>query len=506
MIAQAFNDLWNGFVVALQFENLMWSVFGVVVGNLVGVLPGLGAFTAMGLLLPLTYTLSPVAAILMLAGIFYGSMYGGAIGAILLNLPIHPSHAVTCLDGYPMTRQGKGGAALGICMISSFFAATVGILLMIFAAPFVAGMALKFGPTEMFGIMLFGLLAGGSMASGHSLKGVAMTAFGLLLGTMGTDINSGALRYSFDITDLADGVHLIPVALGIWGLAEFLRTVNKMGTGHVMGKIGWRETFPTWAQLKQAFLPMVRGTFIGSLFGCMPGTNQITVAFAAYAVEEKVSRTPERFGKGALEGVASPEAAQHSKTQVDFIPTMCLGIPGDPLMALILGALIIHGIAPGPQLMSQHPDMFWGLIASFWIGNVLLVVLNMPLIGVWIKMLQIPYRLLLPAAMFFIALGVYADHNSTFALWETLAFGLIGGLFLLLDFPPAPILLGMVMGPLIEENFRRFMAMSEGNILVVFERPISLVFMVLCISLVSLQTFFWIRKQLRDRASRVLRN
>jgi TctA family transporter len=497
---QAFIDLWHGFGVAFQFKNLMWSIFGVVIGNLVGVLPGLGAFTAMALLLPLTFTMQPVAAILMLSGIFYGSMYGGAIGAILMNLPIHASHAVTCLNGYPMTQQGKGGVALGICMISSFFAATFGIILMIFASPAIAELALKFGPAEMFGIMLFGLLAGGSMSSGHPLKGVAMMVFGLVLGVVGTDVNSGVIRYSFGIPELDEGVSLIAVALGVWGLAQFLRSVNKVETIATTGKVGWKDTFPSWAELRQAFMPMVRGTMVGSLFGCMPGTNQVTAAFLAYAVEEKVSKTPERFGHGALEGVAGPEAAQHAKTQVDFIPTMTLGIPGDPLMALILGALVIQGIAPGPQLITEHPDIFWGLIASFWIGNFLLLILNMPLIGVWVKLLQIPYRLLFPSAMFFIAVGVYAVNNNIFDLWETLAFGLIGGLFAVLEFPPAPILLGMVLGPLIEENFRRAMLLSRGSIWVLFQRPISAVFIVMCILLVALQLYFWARKNLRKRA------
>ncbi|HXC39800.1 MAG TPA: tripartite tricarboxylate transporter permease [Burkholderiales bacterium] len=500
MIAQAFVDLWHGFGVSFELNNLLWTIFGVVIGNLVGVLPGLGAFTAMALLLPLTFTMKPVAAILMLSGIFYGSMYGGAISAILMNLPIHASHAVTCLNGYPMTKKGRGGAALGICMISSFVAATFGIILMVFASPAIAELALKFGPAEMFGIMLFGLLAGGSMSSGHPLKGVAMTVFGLLLGVVGTDVNSGVIRYSFGITELTDGVSLIAVALGIWGLAEFLRSVNKVQLLSTGAKVGWKDTWPNKKELKESFWPMIRGTLVGSLFGCMPGTNQVTAAFLAYAVEEKVASHPEEFGHGAVAGVASPEAAQHSKTQVDFIPTMSLGIPGDPLMALILGALMIQGIAPGPQLITEHADIFWGLVASFWTGNLLLLIMNMPLVGLWIKLLEIPYRLLFPSAMFFIAIGVYAVNNSIFDLWETLAFGLLGGLFAVLEFPPAPILLGMVLGPLIEENFRRAMLLSRGDMLVLFQRPISAVFMVMCILLVVLQIFFWIRKLMRARA------
>jgi putative tricarboxylic transport membrane protein len=493
MVEQALIDLWHGFGVAFEPHNLIWSVVGVVVGNLVGVLPGLGAFTAMALLLPLTFTMQPVAAILMLSGIFYGSMYGGAIGAILLNLPINASHAVTCLDGFPMTQQGKGGSALGICMISSFFAATFGVVLMIFASTAISNLALKFGPAEMFGIMLFGLLAGGSTSAGSPLKGMAMTMFGLLIGVVGTDANTNTQRFTMGIPELSDGISLIAVALGVWGIAQFLRSVNKVHSTKT--KVGWRDTFPSPAELKQSFLPMVRGTLVGTLFGCMPGTNQVTAAFLAYSVEQKVSKNPERFGLGALEGVAAPEAAQHAKTQVDFIPTMSLGIPGDPVMSLILGALMIQGITPGPQLISEHADIFWGLIASFWIGNLLLLVLNMPLIGLWIKLLQIPYRLLFPSAMFFIAVGVYSVNNSTFDLWETFAFGLIGGLFSILKFPPAPLLLGMVLGPFIEENFRRAMLLFRGDLLRFTQRPISAVFMALCALLIVLQIFFWLRRR-----------
>jgi putative tricarboxylic transport membrane protein len=500
MIEQAVSGLWHGIGVALEIHNLMWTVIGVVIGNLVGVLPGLGAFTAMALLLPLTFTMHPVPAILMLSGIFYGSMYGGAIGAILMNLPIHPSHAVTCINGYAMTRQGRGSVALGICMISSFVAASFGIVLMIFASPAIADVALQFGPAEMFGIMLLGLLAGGSLSSSSALKGMAMTVFGLLLGTVGIDMHSGAPRYTFGIPELLNGMSLIPVALGLWGLAEFLRNVNKVQTLGSVVKISWRDTFPSWVELKQAFPSMLRGTLVGTVLGCMPGTNQVTAAFLAYAAEEKVSKTPERFGLGAIEGIAAPEAAQHSKTQVDFVPTMTLGIPGDPIMALILGALIIQGIEPGPRLIVDHADIFWGLVGSFWIGNLLLLILNMPLIGVWIRLLRIPYRLLSSAAMFFIAIGVYSVNNDIFFIWQTLAFGLIGCLLTFLDFPPAPILLGMVLGPLIEENFRSAMLLSRGNFWALFERPISAVFLVLCMLLVVAQIFFWLRKRSSENA------
>lgn len=476
---QSLHDLWFGFGVAFQGTNLMWSFFGVLVGNLIGVLPGMGALSAISILLPLTYAMHPVPAILMLAGIFYGSQYGGAIGAILLNLPSHPPHAVTCLDGYPMTRAGKGGTALGITMIASFFAASVGILVMIFASPLLVAVAFKFGPTEIFSIMLLGLLAGSTMSRGSPLKGVAMTLFGLLCGVVGTDVNSGSFRFSFGIPELSDGLELVAIAMGLFGVADFLLNVNRMTVISANTTLRMRDMRPSLAELKEAFWPMVRGTMVGTVFGAMPGTGPTITTFIAYALERKVSKTPEKFGTGMIAGVASPEASSHSKTQVDFIPTMSLGIPGDAVMALILGALMIQGIAPGPQLITEHPDIFWGLIASFWIGNVLLIILNVPMIGVWVKMLQVPYRYLFPSAMFFIAVGVFSTQNSLFQIWEVLAFGVIGALLITLEFSVAPIMLGFVLGPMVEENFRRAMLLSRGDVGVFVQRPISAAFIAL---------------------------
>ncbi|MBV8617260.1 MAG: tripartite tricarboxylate transporter permease [Curvibacter sp.] len=481
---QSLNDLWFGFGVALQGNNLMWSLFGVLIGNLIGVLPGMGALSAISILLPLTYAMHPVPAILMLAGIFYGSQYGGAIGAILLNLPSHPPHAVTCLDGYPMTRAGKGGTALGITMICSFFAASVGIIVMIFASPLLTAIAFKFGPAEIFSIMLLGLLAGSTMSRGSPLKGVAMTLFGLLCGTVGTDVNSGAMRFNFGIPELSDGLELVALAMGLFGLADFILNVNHMKIISANTKLRIRDMRPSWAEMKEAFWPMVRGTGVGTLFGAMPGTGPTITTFVAYALERKVSKTPEAFGTGMIAGVAAPEASAHSKTQVDFIPTMSLGIPGDAVMALIMGALVIQGIQPGPQLISEHPDIFWGLIASFWVGNVILMVLNVPLIGVWVKMLQVPYRYLFPSAMFFIAVGVFSTQNSLFQIWEVLVFGLLGAFLMSLDFSVAPILLGFVLGPMVEENFRRALLLSRGDMMVFLQRPISATFVVISAALV----------------------
>lgn len=496
---QTLMDLSAGFGVALEPHNLMWCFVGVLVGNLIGVLPGMGALSAISMLLPLTYTMHPVPAIMMLAGIFYGSQYGGAIGAILLNMPCHPPHAVTCLDGYPLTKQGKGGTALGITMIASFFAASVGIIVMIFASPLLVKAAFKFGPAEIFSIMLLGLLAGATMSRGSPIKGVAMTVVGLLIGIVGTDVNSGTMRFTFGLTELSDKVELVALALGLFGVTEFFRNVNRMQVVGNAGKVRFRDMRPSKAELKQSFFPMVRGTLIGTLFGAIPGTGPTITTFIAYAFERKISKTPERFGHGALEGVASPEAASHSKTQVDFIPTMSLGIPGDAVMALILGALLIQGIQPGPQLISEHADLFWGLIASFWIGNVLLMIINVPLIGVWVKLLQVPYRYLYPAALFFIAVGVYSTNNSLFEVGEVLFFGIAGAIFVALDYHVAPILLGYVLGPMVEENFRRALLLSRGDLTVFVSHPISAGFIAICVLLIAGQVFFAVQASRKNK-------
>ena len=491
---QTLMDLWYGFNIALTPSNFMWSVFGVLIGNLIGVLPGMGALTTISMLLPLTYVIAPVPAILMLAGIFYGSQYGGAIGAILLNLPSHPPHAVTCLDGYPMTLQGRGGAALGITMMSSFFAATVGITVMIFLSPLLVSIAFKFGPSEICSIMLLGLLAGATMSRGSPLKGVAMTLFGLICGLVGTDVISGTMRYTFALPDLADGVELGALSMGLFGIADFLVHVNRTKAKASNAKVRMRDMRPTRKEIKQAFWPMVRGTVVGTLFGAMPGTGPTITTFIAYAIERKIAKDPSRFGKGAIEGVAAPEAASHSKTQVDFIPTMSLGIPGDAVMALILGALIIKGVQPGPQLITEHPDIFWGLIASFWIGNVLLVLLNVPMIGVWVRMLRVPYKYLYPAAIFFICVGVYSTKSSLFDVGEVAVFGILGAVFLSLDFPVSPIVLGFVLGPMLEENFRRAMLLSHGDLKVFVQHPISASFIGVCVLLVVAQAVAHARK------------
>jgi putative tricarboxylic transport membrane protein len=498
LITTALSDLWTGFGVALEPHNLWWCFVGVLVGNMVGVLPGMGPLATISILLPLTFGMKPVGAILMLAGVMYGAQYGGAICSILLNLPCHPPHAVTCLDGFPMTKQGRGGVALGLTVIASFIGASWGITEMIFLSPLLVRAALQFGPAEVCSLMLLGLLAGSTLARGSPLKGVAMTVLGLFLGSVGTDLETGSERYTFGMTELDDGIELIALALGLFGIAEFMNSVNQIAPINTRyTNVRLKDMRPTKAELKRATGPMFLGTITGSLCALIPGTGPTIASFVAYAGIKKFARffriDPEKFGTGLIEGVVCPEAATHSSVQGDFIPTMSLGIPGDAVMALLLGALMIQGIVPGPQLISQHPDIFWGLVASFWIGNIMLVLLNVPLIGLWVKMLAIPYKYLYPSAMFFVCIGVYAANNDFFQVGEVVVIGAFGYVLLRLGFHPAPILLGFVLGPRFEENFRRAMLIARGDFSVFVTRPISAVFVGLCVLLVGTQLYVRMR-------------
>ena len=502
VISTSLTDLWYGFGVAFQWQNIVYCFLGVFIGNMVGVLPGMGPLATISILLPLTFGMKPVAAILMIAGVYYGAQYGGAICSILLNLPCHPPHAVTCLDGFPLTQQGKGGTALGITVIASFVGASWGITEMIFLSPLLVKAALQFGPAEVCSLMLLGLLAGSTLARGSPVKGVAMTVVGLLIGIVGSDIETGSPRFTFGLPQLDDGIEIVALALGLFGIAEFMTSVNKISDVNTKySNVRLRDMRPSRADLKKAFFPMWRGTIIGSLCALIPGTGPTIASFVSYATEKKISRTPERFGHGAIEGVACPEASTHSSVQGDFIPTMSLGIPGDAVMALLLGALIIQGIVPGPQLISEHPDIFWGLIASFWIGNILLVVLNVPMIGLWVKLLMIPYKYLFPSAMFFVCIGVYSTNNDMFQVGEVLLLGIAGYMLNLLGYHPAPVLLGFVLGPRFEENFRRALLISRGDMLVFIERPISAVFVAACVLLIGGQIYVRLRKPKADGQS-----
>jgi len=499
VITTAITDLAHGFQVIIYDPttwthlsiNLLWCFIGVLIGNMVGVLPGMGPLATISILLPLTFGMKPVGAIVMLGAVMYGAQYGGAICSILLNLPCHPPHAVTCLDGFPMTKQGRGGVALGVTVMASFVGASWGITEMIFLSPLLVRVALQFGPAEICSLMLLGLLAGSTLARGSPLKGVAMTVLGLMLGIVGSDIETGAERFTFGLTELDDGIELIALALGLFGIAEFMNSVNQQAEINTMyTNVRLRDMRPTKEDIKRSFFPMLRGTIVGSLCALIPGTGPTIASFVAYATEKKVSRHADKFGTGMIEGVVAPETSTHSSVQGDFIPTMSLGIPGDAVMALLLGALMIQGIVPGPQLISQHPDVFWGLVASFWIGNIMLVLLNVPLIGIWVKLLTIPYRFLYPSAMFFVCIGVYAANNDMFQVGEVLVIGILGYILLRLGFHPAPILLGFVLGPRFEENFRRAMLISRGDITVFLQRPISAVFISLCVILIGGQIYF----------------
>lgn len=476
-----FHNLIAGFGVAFQLDNLLWAVFGVVVGNLVGVLPGMGVMASLSILLPLTYSMTPTAALIMLAGIFYGSQYGGGITSVMLNLPGTAAHAVTCLEGHPMAKKGRAGAALFMLLLGSFFGATCGILLMVFLSPLLSSIAFKFGPAEYFSMMLLGLIAGSTLANGSALKSIAMVLLGVVLGLIGIDVNTGTMRFTFGFIELANGLSIVILAMSFFGLADFLKNINNSALASPITKIkvDSKSIRPKKGDIKKVRGALFRGTSIGSLLGVLPGTGSVIASFIAYATEKRISKNSHEFGKGAVEGLASPEAATSSAAQTSFIPTLTLGIPGDPVMAIMLGALIIHGIQPGPALITEHADIFWGLIASFWIGNLLLLVINYPLIGFWVKLISLPFKYLYPTALFFICVGVYSTNSSFFDVGLVIFIGFVGYLLLVLDFEAAPLLLGFILGPMMEEYFRRSLIISDGDLSFFIEKPISLVFLVL---------------------------
>lgn len=493
------NGLLLGLEAALHPTTLLYCFIGVFLGTLIGVLPGIGALATISLLLPITYHIPPTAAIVMLAGVYYGAQYGGSTASILLNLPGTPSSAVACLDGYPMAKQGRAGVALFMTTIASFVGSMLGILALVLFSPAIAELGLKFGPAEYFSMMLLGLIAASTLASGSPAKGLSMVVLGLLLGTVGTDVNTGMARFSFDVPELTDGINLVALAMGLFGIAEVISSINQVRESEVKEKITMRNMMPTRQDVKDSIVPMLRGTAIGSFFGALPGTGASIASFMSYAVEKKVSRTPERFGNGAIEGVTAPESANNAASQTAFVPTLSLGIPGDAVMALMLGALIIHGIQPGPLLMSQQPDLFWGLIVSFGIGNIMLMILNLPLIGVWVAILRIPYRVLFPAILVFISLGTYSVNNNTFDIYMVAFIGAIGYALAVLRFEVAPLLLGFVLGPLMEENLRRALLLSRGDLMTFIDRPISAGFLIFGLSIAAWSSLQALRAFLRER-------
>ncbi len=478
------SNLALGFATALSLANLAYAFAGVVIGTLIGVLPGIGPIATLAMLLPTTYALEPTSALIMLAGIYYGAQYGGSTTAILVNLPGESSSVVTCIDGYQMARRGRAGAALATAALGSFFAGTVGTLILAALAAPMVELAFKFGPAEYFSLMVLGLIGAVVLASGSLVKAIAMILLGLLLGLVGTDVNSGVARFSFDIPELADGIGFVSVAMGVFGFAEIIANLEHKGARQVFtDKVG--KLLPTFAEFKEAVPAVLRGTGLGSVLGVLPGGGALLASFAAYTVEKKITRNPKiPFGQGNIRGVAAPESANNAGAQTSFIPMLTLGIPPNAVMALMVGAMTIHNIQPGPQVMASNPSLFWGLIASMWIGNLMLVILNLPLIGIWVQLLKVPYRLLYPAILVFCCIGVYSINNNSFDVTMTAAFGVLGYVFYKLRCEPAPLILGFILGPMMEENLRRAMLLSRGDPTVFFTRPLSLVLLLMAAALV----------------------
>jgi TctA family transporter len=469
-----FGDLALGFQAALQPENLLYAFIGVALGTAVGVLPGIGPTATIALLLPITFTLEPLSSLIMLAGIYYGAQYGGSTTAILINLPGESSAAVTAIDGHEMALKGRAGAALATAALGSFFAGTVATLLLALFAPPLARAALQFGPAEYFSLVVLGLIASIALARGSTLKALAMIFLGLLLGTVGEDLYSGVPRFTFGVRDLYSGIDFVSLAVGLFGVAEILRNLESERTRKVIVK-AVSGLWPTREDFRRMAAPIVRGTAIGSLLGVLPGGGHILASFSAYSVEKRLSKRKSEFGHGAIEGVAAPESANNAAAQTSFIPLLTLGLPAHPVMALLVGAFIIQGIVPGPNVINQRPELFWGLIASMWVGNLFLVLLNLPLIGLWVKMLTIPYRVLFPAIIAFAAVGTFSLNQNPWDVFMIAVFGIVGYLLVKFGAEPAPLLLGFVLGPLLESNMRRALIISRGDPIIFVERPISAV-------------------------------
>ena len=475
------GGLYNGFAVALQPFNLLACFIGVFVGTLVGVLPGIGPVSAMALLLPITLNSTPEAGIIMMAGIYYGSMYGGSTTSILVNIPGEAASVVTCLDGHEMAKRGRAGPALGIAALASFFAGTVSIVALMIVAPTLARVAVAFGPAEYFSLMVLGLTVLAFLTQGSIAKAMLMACFGVVLGIVGIDQITAMPRLTFERLELLDGIGLIPVVMGLFGVAEILSNLERSIQREVVdSRIG--SLMPNKDDLKRSTMPMLRGTVLGFFLGILPGGGAVIASFASYAMEKKISDTPERFGQGAIEGVAGPEAANNSAAGGAFIPLMTLGIPPNVVMALLLGAFIIHGLQPGPLMMTQNPGIFWGIVASMYIGNIMLLVLNMPLIGIWVQVLKVPYKLLFPLILMFCIVGVFSSGSAVFDVFVMTVFGVLGYLMRKFGYESAPLVLAFVLGPLLENNLRKSLILSRGDFWIFLERPISLA----CLTLAAL--------------------
>lgn len=489
------TNLGLGFSVALTPINILLCLIGALVGTLVGVLPGVGPVATIAMLLPITFGLPPVGALIMLAGIYYGAQYGGSTTSILVNIPGEASSVVTTLDGHQMALQGRAGPALAIAAIGSFFAGCVSTVLVAALGVPLTAVALKFGPAEYFSLMVLGLVFAVVLAKGSVLKAIAMILMGLLLSSVGSDIETGQSRMAFDIPELSDGIGFVVVAMGVFGFAEIMRNLEQSEESRDVVKAKLTGLMPTIPDLKASAGAILRGTGLGSILGILPGGGAVIAAFAAYTLEKKVAKDPSRFGRGAIEGVAAPESANNAAAQTSFIPLLTLGIPPNAVMALMVGAMTIHGIVPGPQVMTKQPELFWGMIASMWVGNLMLVVINLPLVGLWVRLLRVPYRMLFPAILIFCNIGNYSINNAPFDVSMTAVFALIGYWLVKHDFEPAPMLLGYVLGPLMEENLRRAMLIARGDPMTFMYRPISATLLALAVFLLLLALLPMIRQR-----------
>ncbi|MBN9048636.1 MAG: tripartite tricarboxylate transporter permease [Rhizobiales bacterium] len=488
------SNLALGFGIAAQPYNIMLCLIGALVGTLIGVLPGIGSLATIAMLLPITFGLPPVGALIMLAGIYYGAQYGGSTTSILVNIPGESSSVVTTLDGHQMAKQGRAGPALAIAAIGSFVAGCVATVLVAALGAPLTSIALLFGPAEYFSLMVLGLIFAVVLASGSVLKALTMILVGLLLSMVGSDLETGVSRMAFDIPEMSDGIGFVQVGMGVFGFGEILRNLDNPGNRNIVqSKV--TGLMPTIADLKASAGAIARGTVLGSILGILPGGGTIIASFAAYTFEKKMSKNPKKFGKGAIEGVAAPESANNAASQTSFIPLLTLGIPPNAVMALMVGAMTIHGIVPGPQVMTKQPDLFWGMIASMWIGNLALVVINLPLVGVWVRLLRVPYRLLFPMIIVFCVVGIYSLNNSPFDVAMTALFGVVGYWLIKHDFEPAPMLLGFILGPLMEENLRRAMLIARGDATVFLTRPLSASLLVLALILLVIAVVPSIRKR-----------
>jgi len=491
------DNLILGFDTALTASTLFYCFIGVSIGMFIGVLPGVGPLAAISMLLPMTYYIGATDALVMLAGIYYGAQYGGSVASILLRLPGTASSAVVCLDGYEMTKNGRAGAALFLSAAASFIGGSIGILLMAALAAPLADFALRFGSQEYFMLMALGLVAASTLSEGSAVRGLAMVVLGVALGLVGLDLTSGTMRFVYGQFELMDGVSLVASAMGLFGLSEILANIGRSERGAPTARITLRSMMPTRRDIRDSLPAMLRGSAIGSFFGALPGTGSTIASFFSYASEKKLARNRAQMGQGAVEGVSGPEAANNAAAQTAFIPTLTLGVPGDAVMALLLGAMIVHGVTPGPQMLTNTPEIFWGLVASFWLGNLILLVFNIPMIGLWVAMLRIPYRWLYPAILVLIVIGTYSVRYSLFDVWQLLAFGLLGYVLRILHFPTAPLVLGLVLGPLMEENFRRSLMLSDGSFTTFVERPISAVMVVIVIAILLAQIVLPLARVLR---------